>query len=103
MCHILHAFLTLPGPLLRTLRQDFLVAFPADVSDLVMCLLINRSLCVCVCLSLYIVCVCGQNRLVDVCEKMQLQALRIEKFIDQTLSVKEQKLQVRRDTHFATP
>lgn len=56
--------------------------------------------CVCVAVS---VCVCGQNRLVDVCEKMQLQALRIEKFIDQTLSVKEQKLQVRRDTHFATP
>lgn len=40
-----------------------------------------------------------QNRLVDVCEKIQLQAQRIEKFIDQTLSVKEQKLQVRCDTH----
>lgn len=39
-----------------------------------------------------------QNRLVDVCEKIQLQAQRIEKFIEQTLSVKEQKLQVRCDT-----
>lgn len=39
-----------------------------------------------------------QNRLVDVCEKIQLQAQRIEKFIAQTLSVKEQKLQVRCDT-----
>lgn len=35
-----------------------------------------------------------QNQLVDVCEKIQLQALRIEKFIDQTLTAKEQKLQV---------
>ncbi|XP_069369617.1 B box and SPRY domain-containing protein isoform X2 [Paralichthys olivaceus] len=34
-----------------------------------------------------------RNELVDVCEKMQLQALRIERFIDQTLIVKEQKLQ----------
>ncbi|GAA6217136.1 B box and SPRY domain-containing protein isoform X1 [Lates japonicus] len=34
-----------------------------------------------------------RNQLVDVCEKIQLQALRIEKFIDQTLTVKEQKLQ----------
>ncbi|XP_049909106.1 B box and SPRY domain-containing protein isoform X1 [Epinephelus moara] len=32
-------------------------------------------------------------RLVDVCEKMQLQALRIERFIGQTLTAKEQKLQ----------
>lgn len=36
-----------------------------------------------------------QNELVDVCEKMQLQALRIEKFIKQTLTAKEQTLQVR--------
>lgn len=43
-----------------------------------------------------------QNRLVDVCEKIQLQAQRIEKFIDQTLSVKEQKLQVRCDTQPTT-
>ncbi|XP_026153525.1 B box and SPRY domain-containing protein [Mastacembelus armatus] len=34
-----------------------------------------------------------RNQLVDVCEKMQLQALRIERFIDQTLTAKEQKLQ----------
>ncbi|XP_041826468.1 B box and SPRY domain-containing protein [Melanotaenia boesemani] len=34
-----------------------------------------------------------RNQLVDVCEKIQLQALRIEKFIDQTLTAKEQKLQ----------
>lgn len=45
------------------------------------------------------VCHCGQNQLVDVCEKIQLQAWRIEKFIDQTLTAKEQKLQVRSDTH----
>ncbi|KAM6900887.1 B box and SPRY domain-containing protein isoform 1-T1 [Lycodopsis pacificus] len=35
-----------------------------------------------------------RNQLVDVCEKMQLQAQRIERFIDQTLTAKEQKLQV---------
>lgn len=35
-----------------------------------------------------------QDKLVDVCEKMQLQALRIERFIEQTLAAKEQKLQV---------
>ncbi|KAM9840879.1 B box and SPRY domain-containing protein [Aulostomus maculatus] len=34
-----------------------------------------------------------RNQLVDECEKMQLQALRIERFIDQTLRAKEQKLQ----------
>uniref|UniRef100_A0A3B3BDJ9 B-box and SPRY domain containing n=2 Tax=Oryzias melastigma TaxID=30732 RepID=A0A3B3BDJ9_ORYME len=34
-----------------------------------------------------------RNQLVDVCEKMQLQAKRIERFIEQTLSAKEQKLQ----------
>ncbi|XP_029024339.1 B box and SPRY domain-containing protein [Betta splendens] len=34
-----------------------------------------------------------RNQLVDACEKMQLQALRIEKFINQTLAAKEQKLQ----------
>ncbi|XP_053740331.1 B box and SPRY domain-containing protein [Synchiropus splendidus] len=34
-----------------------------------------------------------RNQLVDVCEKIQLQALRIERFIDQTLNDKEQKLQ----------
>ncbi|XP_034402778.1 B box and SPRY domain-containing protein [Cyclopterus lumpus] len=35
-----------------------------------------------------------RNQLVDVCEKMQLQALRVERFINQTLTAKEQKLQV---------
>ncbi|XP_037341265.1 B box and SPRY domain-containing protein [Pungitius pungitius] len=35
-----------------------------------------------------------RNRLVDVCEKMQLQALRIERFIEQTLTDKERKLQL---------
>ncbi|KAJ4925858.1 hypothetical protein JOQ06_008044 [Pogonophryne albipinna] len=35
-----------------------------------------------------------RNHLVDVCEKLQLQALRIERFIEQTLTAKEQKLQV---------
>ncbi|XP_071322880.1 B box and SPRY domain-containing protein [Trachinotus anak] len=34
-----------------------------------------------------------RNQLVDVCEKMQLQALRIERFINQTLTAKELKLQ----------
>ncbi|XP_023275442.1 B box and SPRY domain-containing protein-like [Seriola lalandi dorsalis] len=34
-----------------------------------------------------------RNQLVDVCEKMQLKALRLERFIDQTLTTKEQKLQ----------
>ncbi|XP_058474234.1 B box and SPRY domain-containing protein [Solea solea] len=34
-----------------------------------------------------------RNQLVDVCEKMQLKALRIERFLDQTLTGKEQKLQ----------
>lgn len=34
-----------------------------------------------------------RNQLVDVCEKIQLQALRIDKFIEQTLTAKEQKLQ----------
>ncbi|PWA26518.1 hypothetical protein CCH79_00000940 [Gambusia affinis] len=34
-----------------------------------------------------------RNQLVDVCEKIQLQALGIEKFIQQTLTAKEQKLQ----------
>ncbi|CAN9504496.1 unnamed protein product [Ophioblennius macclurei] len=34
-----------------------------------------------------------RNRLVDVCEKIQLQAQRIEKFIDHTLTAKEQNLQ----------
>lgn len=52
---------------------------------------------VCVCL-----CDCAQNQLVDVCEKIQLQALRIERFIDQTLTAKEQKLQVRSNTRSAT-
>lgn len=59
-------------------RQDFLVASPADV-----------CVVVCACVSFH------QNRLVDVCEKMQLQALRIERFIEQTLTDKERKLQVR--------
>lgn len=35
-----------------------------------------------------------RNRLVDVCEKIQLQAQRIDKFIDHTLTAKEQNLQV---------
>ncbi|KAM9793780.1 B box and SPRY domain-containing protein isoform X1 [Syngnathus typhle] len=35
-----------------------------------------------------------RNHLVDVCEKMQLQAQRMEKFIEHTLKAKEQKLQV---------
>lgn len=48
----------------------------------------TTALCVC----------CHQNELVDVCEKIQLQALRIEKFINQTLTAKEQKLQVRKTT-----
>ncbi|XP_076019848.1 B box and SPRY domain-containing protein [Genypterus blacodes] len=34
-----------------------------------------------------------RNQLVDVCEKIQLQALRIERFINHTLTIKEQKLQ----------
>ncbi|XP_076614722.1 B box and SPRY domain-containing protein [Chaetodon auriga] len=34
-----------------------------------------------------------RNQLVDVCEKIQLQALRIERFVNQTLTAKEQKLQ----------
>ncbi|XP_055087382.1 B box and SPRY domain-containing protein isoform X1 [Periophthalmus magnuspinnatus] len=34
-----------------------------------------------------------ENQLVDVCEKIQLQALRIERFIEHTLTDKEQKLQ----------
>ncbi|XP_071378457.1 B box and SPRY domain-containing protein [Centroberyx affinis] len=34
-----------------------------------------------------------RNQLVDVCEKMQLQALRIERFINQTLTAKERMLQ----------
>ncbi|XP_026210918.1 B box and SPRY domain-containing protein [Anabas testudineus] len=39
-----------------------------------------------------------RNQLVDVCEKMQLQALRIERFINQTLTAKEQKLQTAAST-----
>ncbi|KAL0965455.1 hypothetical protein UPYG_G00281470 [Umbra pygmaea] len=35
-----------------------------------------------------------RNHLVDVCEKMQLQAQRIERFINQTLTAKERALQV---------
>ncbi|KAM9793781.1 B box and SPRY domain-containing protein isoform X2 [Syngnathus typhle] len=35
-----------------------------------------------------------RNHLVDVCEKMQLQAQRMEKFIEHTLKAKEQKLQL---------
>ncbi|KAL4609459.1 B box and SPRY domain-containing protein-like [Arapaima gigas] len=34
-----------------------------------------------------------RNQLVDVCEKMQLQALRIERFVSHTLAAKEQALQ----------
>lgn len=39
-------------------------------------------------------CLCVQNQLVDSCEKMQLQASRIERFISQTLSAKEKAVQV---------
>lgn len=39
-------------------------------------------------------CLSSQNHLVDICEKMQLQALRIERFISQTLAVKEKAVQV---------
>ncbi|XP_061555265.1 B box and SPRY domain-containing protein [Phycodurus eques] len=39
-----------------------------------------------------------RNQLVDACEKIQLQALRMERFIDHTLTVKEQKLQVEAST-----
>ncbi|XP_072549153.1 B box and SPRY domain-containing protein [Salminus brasiliensis] len=35
-----------------------------------------------------------RNQLVDICEKMQLQALRIERFIEHTLSAKERAVQV---------
>ncbi|XP_072309200.1 B box and SPRY domain-containing protein isoform X2 [Eucyclogobius newberryi] len=35
-----------------------------------------------------------RNQLVDVCEKIQLQALRIDRFIEHTLTDKEQNLQV---------
>ncbi|XP_065140657.2 B box and SPRY domain-containing protein isoform X1 [Paramisgurnus dabryanus] len=35
-----------------------------------------------------------RNQLVDVCEKMQLQALRIERFIDRTLTAREKAVQV---------
>uniref|UniRef100_A0A4W5JIP5 B-box and SPRY domain containing n=1 Tax=Hucho hucho TaxID=62062 RepID=A0A4W5JIP5_9TELE len=35
-----------------------------------------------------------RNQLVDICEKMQLQAQRIERFINQTLTAKERALQV---------
>lgn len=59
-------------------RQDFLVVSPPA----------DGYVCV-------TVCVFQQNHLVDVCEKLQLQALRIERFIEQTLTAKEQKLQVR--------
>ncbi|XP_077478130.1 B box and SPRY domain-containing protein [Stigmatopora argus] len=39
-----------------------------------------------------------RNQLVDACEKIQLQALRIEKFIEKTLADKEKKLQVSAST-----
>lgn len=35
-----------------------------------------------------------RNQLVDVCEKMQLQALRIERFIDRTLTARDKAVQV---------
>ncbi len=35
-----------------------------------------------------------QNQLVDVCEKMQLQAVRIERFIDRMLTAREKAVQV---------
>lgn len=35
-----------------------------------------------------------QNQLVDICETMQLQALQIERFINNTLTAKEKALQV---------
>lgn len=52
-------------------------------------LFLCQSLNVCVC-----VCCPEQNQLVDICEKMQLQAQRIERFINQTLTAKERALQV---------
>ncbi|XP_061703631.1 B box and SPRY domain-containing protein [Syngnathoides biaculeatus] len=39
-----------------------------------------------------------RNQLVDACEKIQLQALRMERFIKHTLTVKEQKLQAAAST-----
>lgn len=41
-------------------------------------------------------CICDlfQNELVDICEKMQLQALQIERFIKNTLTAKEKTMQV---------
>ncbi|XP_066517783.1 B box and SPRY domain-containing protein [Hoplias malabaricus] len=36
----------------------------------------------------------ARNQLVDICEKMQLQTLRIERFIQQTLAAKEKAVQV---------
>lgn len=86
----LHAFLAHPGSLDRILRQDFPVALPADSF---FCFFFKPY---------NVLTHKPQNRLVDVCEKIQLQAQRIEKFIDQTLSVKEQKLQVRCDTQLTT-
>lgn len=66
-------------------RQDILVGFLAN--HFVLC---HAPLIICVC-----VCVL-QNQLVDVCEKMQLKALRIEKFINQTLTAKDQRLLVKK-------
>lgn len=88
----LHAFLAYPGSLDRILRQDFPVALPADVFFVGFFFFKPYN----------VLTHKPQNRLVDVCEKIQLQAQRIEKFIDQTLSVKEQKLQVRCDTQPTT-
>jgi hypothetical protein len=53
----------------------------------------NTSLVLCQSLN---VCVCcpKQNQLVNICEKMQLQAQRMERFINQTLTAKERALQV---------
>lgn len=79
----LPAFLSHPGSLDRILRQDYPVVLPAG--DFLHFFFKHYN----------VFTQKPQNRLVDVCEKIQLQAQRIEKFIDQTLSVKEQKLQVR--------
>ena len=77
-------------------RQDFLVVFPADDIQVLQWAYSKTSMFVSGHVCLYV-----QNQLVDVCEKIQLQALRIEKFINHTLAAKEQKLQVRNHTHSA--
>lgn len=88
VCHIFHVVCLVNSSAWYLKRQDFLVASPADYAQVLWCVYSAVSVCVLI----------HQNQLVDVCEKIQLQALRIEKFINQTLTVKEQKLQVRNTT-----